>query len=538
MPTAETQDAAEPQETRTTDGGKLVSILLGPHPDPDGLIRIVDGEREYTLRQVRNEVAGSLSELRRHGLKPGDRVLALLDHDPQAAFFLAAASALGLHLMMPYGLQTAALPEWRSIVTSARPDVVIHQKRDRGGVDALRELGSRVVELGYPDHDSPDGEIVIDHPDPIGNFLVLFSSGTTGSPKAISISESLIVTKISSVTQRLRFTAGSRVFMSGLMNNTTGVIFTFGGLLRGATVFFPDDREAGNWPGQVAARGATHIQLRPVALKEFVATVAATGVDLSCLSVLAYGGASVPRAVLEEGRRLIPGDWVQGYGLSETYGPFCWLDEQPHREQRNLTYVYCVGRPDQTVQVRIDPVEGHPGGVGEVLVRGAVMEGYLDVATGELRPPGAWFRTGDLGEWSPDGDLVLKGRISGALLTENGHRIYPEEIEAVLANIPGADDVVLAGLAQAGAIVDRPVACVCGPIGAQSPERVRELVVGELARSLSREKWPDLVWASAAPFPKSANGKIMRGEVSARLGQAVLIELSPELAVGAGAGDE
>ena len=513
--------------TAGNTGRKLVSILLRPEDAADSLTRIIDGNRSYTLRQVRNEVARCLTELRRHGLHQGDRVLALLDHDPQAAFFLAAASALGLRLMMPYGLQTAALPEWLSIAASAQPDVVIHQKRDKAGVDALREHGARVIELSYHTADGPDSEIVIDHPDPVANFMVLFSSGTTGSPKAISISETLIVTKIVSATKQLGLTPDARLFMSGLMNNTTGVIWTFGGLLHGATVIFPDDWEPGNWPGQVAARRATHIQLRPVALKEFVASAAATRADLSCLRVLAYGGGSVPRAVLEEGRRLVPADWLQGYGLSETYGPFCWLDEDSHKEYRYRRYVYCVGRPDDTVQVRLDPVDGHPAGVGEVLVRGAVMDGYLDVATRELRPPGAWFRTGDLAEWSPDGDLVLKGRIAGALLTQNGHRIYPEEIEVVLADVPGADDAVLVGIAADDALTERPVACVCGLIGGESPARILRIVTGVLERSLSREKWPDFIHANTAPFPKSANGKVKRGEVAKLIDRDALIELSP-----------
>lgn len=172
-------------------------------------------------------------------------------------------------------------------------------------------------------------------------------------------------------------------------------------------------------------------------------------------------------------------------------------------------------------------MDGHPAGVGEVLVRGAVMDGYLDVATRELRPPGAWFRTGDLAEWSPDGDLVLKGRIAGALLTQNGHRIYPEEIEVVLADVPGADDAVLVGIAADDALTERPVACVCGLIGGESPARILRIVTGVLERSLSREKWPDFIHANTAPFPKSANGKVKRGEVAKLIDRDALIELSP-----------
>ena len=512
--------------TSSDTGAKLTDLLLRPADDTVPLI--LDGDRRYTLRQVRNEVARCRKELLRHGLTRGDRVLALLDHDPYGAFFLAAASALGLRLMMPYGLHTAALPEWVSIVTNARPDAVVHQRRDRTGIDSLREHCERVIELPCPAADSPDAEIVIDHPGSVQNFLVLFSSGTTGSPKAISISEALVVTKIESVSRHLQITADSRVFMSGLMNNTTGVIFTFGGLLHGATVIFPDDSRPASWPGQVARHRATHIQLRPVALKEFVQAAAATRPDLSCLEVVAYGGGSVPQATVEAGRRLVPGQWLQGYGLSETYGPFCWLDEESHRKQRYRRYVYCVGRPDDTVEVRLDPVDGGMDGVGEVLVRGAVMDGYLDVATQQVRPPGDWFRTGDLAEWSPEGDLVLKGRIAGSLMTENGHRVYPEEIEAALADVRGADDVVLVGVPTPGALVARPVACLSGPVCEQSPAVIREVVTDALEGEVAREKWPELIYASPAPFPKSANGKVMRAEVSKLLDHRVLIKVSPD----------
>jgi acyl-CoA synthetase (AMP-forming)/AMP-acid ligase II len=514
---------------------KLVGILLRPDSGPGDRIRIVDATSEYTLRQMRNEVARCVTELRCHGLRSGARVLALLDHDPQAAFFYAAASALGLRLMMPYGLDTAAVPEWLSIMTVTQPDYVVYQRRDRTSIDRLREQSAHVVELAYPETPSPDAEIAIDHADQIENFLVLFSSGTTGSPKAISIAESHIVRKIASVTEALRFTQDARIFQSGLMNNTTGVIFTFGAILRGAAVVFPDDRDPGTWPAQMAAHQATHAALRPVALKEFVATAEATGVDLTCIRVLSYGGGSVPRALLDAGRRLVPGDWIQGYGLSETYGPFCYLREDAIRAGRHLQHVYCVGKPDETVEVRILPLEGYPDDVGEVQVRGEVMEGYMNAATGEVSPTGEWFRTGDLGQWSPDGDLVLKGRIAGALLTENGHRIYPEEIEAVLADIPGAGDVVLAGIADpdsTDAIVDRPVVCLSGPIAEQDPSRVREIVVAELTARLSREKWPDFLYATVNPFPKSANGKIRRGELAKLIDWTNLIQLSRPTDVG------
>ncbi|EIV93555.1 class I adenylate-forming enzyme family protein [Frankia sp. QA3] len=509
-----------------TEPGKLVSIVLAQGADTESPC-MVAGTRVFTRRQVRNEVARCLMDLRSNGLGQGDRVLALLDHGPEAVFFLAAASALGLHLMMPYGLQAAALPEWLSIAENARPDVVIHQKRDRSGLDVLRDRCPSVVELPFPPGDSPDREVEIDYPAPIVNFLVLFTSGTTGRPKAISISEAHICARMASVTRMMGYSPDARIFMTGLMNNTTGVINSFGALLHDATVVFPEDPNPAHWHAQVAAHRATHLALRPVALKQFVAAVATGGHDLSCLRVVSYGGAAVPHAVLEQGRELIPCDWIQGYGLTETYGPFCFLDEAGHTDRRYAKHIYCIGRPDDTLEVRLVPVAGHPDGVGEILVRGAaVMEGYVDVADGTIQPPGEWLRTGDLAEWSPEGDLVLKGRSSGVLLSENGHRIYPEEIEAVLGGMQGVDEVVLVGLPGSRMPHERPVACLCGPIGAQSPDTVRSTVAGELERSLAREKWPDFVYATASPFPRSANGKIMRGEVAKGIDHAAVVELT------------
>lgn len=512
--------------TDTIPQGKLVGLVLSPQADAERVC-IVAGARTVTRRQVRNEVARCIERLGERGIGRGDRVLALLDHGPEAVYFLAAASALGLQLMMPYGLQSAALPEWLSIAASAKPDVVLHQKRDRSGLDTLRKQCGRVVELPFPADESPDREPEIGHPEPIQQFLMLYTSGTTGKPKAISIGEAHICARIAAVTRTMGYGPDARIFMTGLMNNTTGVINSFGALMHDAVVVFPEDPDPALWPAQVCAHRATHLALRPVALKRFVAAADAEGPDLSSLRVVSYGGAAVPRAVLEKGRVLIPCDWIQGYGLTETYGPFCFLGEQGHAEQRHVRYVYCIGRPDDTLEVRIEPVDGHPDGVGEILVRGAsVMEGYVDVADGSVQPTGQWLRTGDLAQWSPEGDLVLKGRISGVLLSENGHRIYPEEIEAVLADAPGVDEVVLVGLPGSGLPHERPVACLCGPIGLQSPEAVREIVVGALERGLAAEKWPDFVYATAEPFARSANGKIMRGEVADGIDLAAALSLA------------
>jgi acyl-CoA synthetase (AMP-forming)/AMP-acid ligase II len=488
----------------------------------DEAVCAIDGPRRYTRAQVRAAVAHRAAQLREYGIGQGESVLALVDHDPHGVFFLAAASALGLRVLMPYNLQTAALAEWRNIAASARPDAVVWLRSDTTGVDELRATHPRVLVPSRDDGAADPRELAAPSR-PIPGFLVLFTSGTTGVPKATSVGEELICRRVASVSDRLKFSADARVFMSGLLNNTTGVIFSFGALLHGAVLIFPAGRDAARWPQQVAAHRATHIMLRPVALRRFLE--GAGDADLASLRVVAYGAAPMPRAVLEAGRRRIPCEWVQGYGLSETYGPFCWLDEVGHREGR-YSQVYCVGKPDDTLEVRIDPLPGHPAGLGEVIVRGTtLMDGYLDVTTGRVAPVGEWLRTGDLGGWSPAGDLLLKGRIAASVLSSNGHRIYPEEVEAILAEVPEVDEAVLIGLPASDDVAQRPVACLSGRLGGRDPATIRQAVVGTLAPRLTREKWPELVYAATTPFPKSANDKVIRAEVGRVVDRTALIEL-------------
>ncbi len=508
---------------------KLISMLLHPGQGGGDRICMIDGDRSFTRAQAAAAVGRLIEDLREQGVAPGQRVLAVLDHDPQGVFFLAAASALGLHLLMPYNLQAAALSEWLNIARTAKPDCVVYLKRDTAPAAALREAGLRVVEpasVAAGDGACERQPVVIDAIEPVANFVVLFTSGTTGAPKAISIAEALVCRRIVSVSSRLKFDSSARVFMSGLLNNTTGVIFSFGALLHDATLIFPQGRQIESWPQQVAASKASHIMLRPLAMKQFVAGAVVDAVDLSCLRVVAYGATAMPRQLLEEGRRLMRCDWVQGYGLSETYGPFCWLDEEAHRQQRYRHQLYCVGKPDTTVEVQIRPLEGHPAGVGEVMLRGdALMEGYYDVRTGELRAPGEWMATGDLGAWSEAGELVLKGRTDSTVMSRNGHRIYPEEVESVLAEVPGVDDAVLLGVEGGTTLQVSPVACIHGALSRRDREEIRSTVTAALSRSLSREKWPDWIFASAQPFPKSGNDKLLKAEIRRLIAADALIEV-------------
>jgi long-chain acyl-CoA synthetase len=205
---------------------------------------------------------------------------------------------------------------------------------------------------------------------------------------------------------------------------------------------------------------------------------------------------------------------MQGYGSTE-----CGI-VTANDERRHPTGV--VGRVRPPVEVRLDPESS------EIQVRSpSVSTGYWrnEEATRESRTPDGWFRTGDVGRFTPEGDLVLAGRLRDIIVLPNGLNVYPEDVEAALHDH---------GLAQSVVLETAPgrIEAVVLPPGSQpiiraeqappprSPEQemaVRaeiDRIVAEANRDLSMHQriaawrlWPE------PDFPRTHTLKIRRNEV-------------------------
>ena len=503
---------------------KLISCLLQGGGESGPLTCAVTPRETWTRAEAAASVARFVNRLRNAGVKPGDRALTVLQHDHHGIFLICAASALGLKLIMPYNLQEGASGEWLGIIKSMQPEHIICL--DPCAAKKLRNAGALLLDLGQDILEKPieSKPVSISAPDPIAGFLTLFSSGTTGRPKAISLAEDMIASKILNVCAHLRFDTSSRAFFSGLINNTTGFIFAFGALANFAVMCVPETRNVAAWPGLISNFQATHVMLRPVSLDRFMAAALASRADLSSLKMLAYGAAAMPVDTLRLARQVLSCDFTLGYGLSETFGPFAFLDEAAHRAGFHLGEQYCVGVADKGTRIWIENPDAD--GIGEIVVDGPlIMEGYLEPARHNLVQLQGPLRTGDLGRISPDGNLFLKGRLSSSILTPSGHRLYPEEIESLLRSVDGVDEAVLVGLPVSDKLSLRPVACIHGDLARRKAEDVREALQRALEKALGREKWPDYVFASTTPFPKNANEKARKAEVARLASSCDLIAL-------------
>lgn len=121
---------------------------------------------------------------------------------------------------------------------------------------------------------------------------------------------------------------------------------------------------------------------------------------------------------------------VQGYGLTET-SPVLTAESVYNMRAGS------VGKPMPRVQIRLDDVNDE--GVGELVVKAPnVMLGYLDQpeATAEVLDEEGWFHTGDLCEIDKDGYVWIRGRSKSVIVMKNGKNIFPEEIEPMIDDLP------------------------------------------------------------------------------------------------------
>lgn len=134
-------------------------------------------------------------------------------------------------------------------------------------------------------------------------------------------------------------------------------------------------------------------------------------------------------------------DFWTGYGLTET---------SPIISANNAKVnVYgSVGNPVAFVEVAIDTDSNEPGATGEILSRSeSVMMGYYEnpEATAEVKMPDGWLRTGDIGYLDKRGCIHITGRAKSMIVLTNGKKAFPEEIEFLIARIPGVKESIVWG---------------------------------------------------------------------------------------------
>jgi acyl-CoA synthetase (AMP-forming)/AMP-acid ligase II len=268
--------------------------------------------------------------------------------------------------------------------------------------------------------------------------LVLLTSGTTGLPKAIGITQRQLSARITGVMAPFRADVAPTVSMMTVpFFHVGGAIGTLGSLYAGNTYVVQDRFDAGEWLRLVAEHNVTSTFLVPTMLQRILDHPDFGTTDLTSLVSLAYGAAAAPITLVSRAMAALPHvAFANVFGQTETLGAYTTLAPEDHR---NPSRVGSVGLPLPGVEVRVvDPdagVDVEAGSVGELWVNTSLHVGE------------GWLHTGDLARRDADGYIYPSGRLKDTI-NRGGEKFGPIEVEDALRTHPAVSDVAVAGVAD------------------------------------------------------------------------------------------
>ena len=225
--------------------------------------------------------------------------------------------------------------------------------------------------------------------------------------------------------------------------------------------------------------------------------------DFSHLKIALGGGMAVQEAVAKRWRRVTGNSIIQAYGLTET-SPGAIVNPL-HEEE----FTGSIGLPLPSTDVRICDDAGRDvplGQPGEICIRGPqVMEGYWKAPeeTEQVMLPGGWLRTGDIGHMDERGFVYIEDRKKDMILV-SGFNVYPNEIEGVVAELPGVREVAAVGIPdeRSGEVVKLFVVRADDSL-------TEEAILAHCRKNLTGYKIPRAV-EFRDELPKTNVGKILR----------------------------
>jgi acyl-CoA synthetase (AMP-forming)/AMP-acid ligase II len=419
--------------------------------DPDRVALII-GKHAIGYGQLAAAVERCAAGLAANGVVAGSRV-AVVD----GGSLLSMASVLGAaRIGAAAALMNPALttPELRALMQNAGcADVAVAGEAHAA---RLQEAGaSRVLTAADLLGDSPIP--AAKKPEDIDDrdALVLFTSGTTGLPKAVGITSGQLSARIRGIAAPFQADAAPTVGMMCVpFFHVGGSVGLLSSLYSGNTSVVQDRFDAAEWLGLVHEHRVRTAFLVPTMLQRIIDHPDFTGTDLTSLMAIAYGAAAAPVALVRRAMAAMPHvAFANVFGQTETLGAYTTLLPQDHRDPNR---VGSVGRPLPGVEVRVvDPDTGtdvEAGVVGELWVNTSqnVIEG--------------WLHTGDLAQRDADGYIYPSGRL-GDTINRGGEKFGPIEVEEALRAHPAVGDVAVAGITDdemgqrvgAAVVVCRPV---------------------------------------------------------------------------------
>ena len=448
---------------------------------------VAAGERVMSYAELASYAARGARFFAARGVEPGDSVA--LCGENRLAWIVAAhaawwrgAAVVGLHHRGTSG-------ELAAQIEVVAPKVVVGDEA-AGGVgwarfeEALTQGGESPAPVAWSE---------------ASRLTILFTSGTTGRPRAVPLTVGNHDASARASGARLELTGRERWLCCLPLCHIGGLAIVLRAARGGGCVELMERFDA----QKVLELLAT----RPVEGASFVPTMVVRmlgrcdGEVENSLKVALVGGGAMTAAMLRRARRAgLP--VVPTYGMTEAASQIATLGLQAPSE-----FLGTAGRPLAGIELEIRDDQGYPvapSAVGEIYLRGPMITaGYLGESS---RDSGAWFGTGDFGSIDESGRLVVDHR-RGARIVSGGENVDPAEVEVTLVAHPGVEDAAVVGVDDPrwGQVVAAAVVIGADGVGIEDLEA--------FCRSqLAPFKIPRR-WVQVEEIPRTTSEKIKRDEV-------------------------
>lgn len=482
--------------------GSLLDAVVTDSPDRIAL-RI--DHRSLTYRELDAMVQRVATALAQAGVGPSARVGLCAGN---SEVFVATAFAtwrLGAGVVM---VSTA----WRDLEVDHALEVVAltHLVHDDTSAAQLDRLSDRLALIDIASLDGgraaallPTVEIGLDD-----LAVFVFSSGTTGLPKAVQHTHRTMWHAVRHWTEALGLGADDRLQIStppfhilGLLNFVT--VLAAGASVRLHRRFDLDDvlRAIGG------DRITIEMAVAPIALA-MANHPSLESFDLSSLRYIMWGATPVTGSVAETVTRRSGARFLPAYGASEV--PVISSNPVGRPDEWRLD---SVGVAPTGVEVRVADLETGAilpaGSAGELQVRSeSMMVGYLPESATATTIVDGWYRTGDVGTVDTDGWVTITDRVK-ELVKVNGFQVAPAEVESVLFAHPAVADCAVFGVPDD----ETGEAVVAAVVVAPGATVTSEELIGHVAERLARYKRVRRV-VFADRLPRLPSGKVLRRQLA------------------------
>lgn len=486
------------------DFGARIAANAEAWPDKPA---VIDGERRLSWRDFGALVARTAGRLAAAGAGPGSMVASLSENSAEHLALYAATLGAGACMVpLPFSATAEALRKMRDDCGAALLFASPRYRETADGLGAETVIDLAGLEAWSRDA-APAAPVAVG---PDDRFNMIYSSGTTGTPKGI-----VHLHRFRS-RQIVRFAAygigpDSVTLMSTPLYSNTTLVVALPTLAHGGTVVSMPKFDTKGFLALSERHRVTHAMLVPVQYMRLMDEPEFDRFDLSSYRCKFSTSAPLPGRLIERVMARWPGNLIEVYGMTEG-GVSTVLDCAAFPDKWDT-----AGRPAPGADVRIIDEQGRElpaGELGEIVGRsGAMMHGYHNAAdkTAEIvwrdADGNAFIRTGDMGRFDADGFLQLLDRKKDMIIS-GGFNVYAADLEAVLRKHPAVADVAVIaipsrewGETPLGLVVLKPDADA-------APEAIRDWANGQLGKT-QRLSAVEV----RGDLPRSEIGKVLKREL-------------------------